>query len=59
LSSKGVGVLRFLPGFPEAQEERVTYAFSFRPDGSFRCEDVLAGAYQLSISVYDLPVPNK
>jgi hypothetical protein len=43
----------------KAQEERGDYAFNFNSDGSFRCDDVPAGAYQLSISVHDLPLPNK
>ncbi len=43
----------------KAREERVDYAFNFRSDGSFRCDDIPAGAYKLGVSVYDLPLPNK
>ena len=43
----------------KAQQERVTYAFTFRSDGSFRCDDVPAGDYRLSADVHDLPVPNR
>ena len=42
-----------------AREGRETYAFTFESDGSFRCDDVPAGDYKLSASVYDLPVPNR
>jgi protocatechuate 3,4-dioxygenase beta subunit len=43
----------------KAREQQVTYAFTFRSDGSFRCDDVPAGDYALSASVHDLPVPNR
>jgi len=43
----------------KAREGRETYAFTFGADGSFRCDDVPAGVYKLSASVYDLPVPNR
>jgi len=43
----------------KAQQERVTHAFTFRSDGSFRCDDVPAGDYKLSADVHDLPVPNR
>jgi protocatechuate 3,4-dioxygenase beta subunit len=45
--------------YRKAQEERLDYAFNFNPDGSFRCDDIPAGAYRLSINVHDLPVPNR
>ena len=43
----------------KAREQQVTYAFTFGAGGSFRCDDVPAGDYKLSASVYDLPVPNR
>lgn len=43
----------------KAREQRVTYAFTFGADGSFRCDDVPAGDYKLSADVHDLPVPNR
>jgi hypothetical protein len=43
----------------KAREQRITYAFTFRSDGSFRCDDVPAGDYKLSADVHDLPVPNR
>ncbi len=59
LSPNGAGLLRLLPGISKEQEERSTYAFNFQSDGTFRCDDVPGGTYELRVSVHDLPVPNR